>query len=367
MCHLTAHERCVQYSARAEIIDKAAGSAQESLVLDTTNRCAHDTMTRCPKVHGRHPHLQLSSAIMAARTDAAIRPLYDILNHMKPASFQYARPETVDGALGLLGEHGDDVKVLAGGQSLIPMMNLRLARPSHLVDISAIPELSYIRTESGTVTVGAASTHTTLLEDRYLRAHLPVLAEAIGHVAHVQVRNRGTVGGSIAHADPAAELPVIAVALGASVAVASTRGMRVIHADDLFESIFTTSIMADEMITEIRWPIPPPETRGAFVEIARRHGDFALAGCCAQIALEGDGLRHGSVTLLGAADRPLKFELGRWSGRALRESTRDIARTIVEEAAPRDAGELSAAVRSQLLVTAVARCLNQLDRQEALP
>jgi 2-furoyl-CoA dehydrogenase FAD binding subunit len=207
---------------------------------------------------------------------------------MKPAPFQYARPESLDEALSLLV--AEDAKVLAGGQSLIPALNMRLLRPSLLVDVNLVAGLNDVA-DNGTLRVGALVRQA----DPRLRAH-PVLAEVLPHVGHVVTRNRGTIGGSIAHADAAAELPVALVAVAGSVVVASTRGRREIRADELFLGPYTTALEPDELLVETVWPAPVEGERFAFEELAQRGGDYAL--CMATARARGDELRVvlGSVT-----------------------------------------------------------------------
>lgn len=197
---------------------------------------------------------------------------------MKPPPFDYHVPAALDEALGLRRDLGPDASLLAGGQSLVPMLNMRLARPSALIDLNRIPELAYVRREDRGIAVGAMTRHRELERSELAHAANPLLREALGHVAHTIVRNRGTVGGSIAHADPAAELPSVLVALGGRVTATSTAGSRRIPAEELFEFHFTTTLRSDEILTEVWFPELGPGSGSAFLEISRRHGDYALAG-----------------------------------------------------------------------------------------
>src|SRR3954453_10484234 len=172
---------------------------------------------------------------------------------MKPPPFDYHAPETVDECLALLADHGDEAKVLAGGQSLVPMLALRLARPEHLVDVNRVRELARVRRENGSLVVGATTRHTTLEKDPEIAAAVPLLARVAPHIGHVQIRNRGTLGGSLAHADPAAELPAVARVLDAEIEVAGPRGTRRIAAAHFFETVFTTSLEADELVTAVHF------------------------------------------------------------------------------------------------------------------
>ena len=219
---------------------------------------------------------------------------------MKPASFRYERPETVEEAVALLAQHGDQAKVLAGGQSLVPMLNMRLARPSVLVDVNRLP-LDEVARENGSWRVGALVRQA----DRRL-LEIPLLAECLPHVGHFVTRNRGTVGGSIAHADAAAELPLALTVLGGSVV---TSAGRTVPAEEFFVTHFTTTLEPGELLVETVWPVGGPEHRYAFEETAQRHGDFALSMAAAAAGPEGLRVGVGSVvdrpTLLAVdPDRP---------------------------------------------------------------
>jgi carbon-monoxide dehydrogenase medium subunit len=226
---------------------------------------------------------------------------------MKPSPFEYDDARTVEEAVALLAEHGEDAKVLAGGQSLVPLLNFRLARPERLIDINNVGELDYLRVGDGSLRIGALVRHSALERSEEAAAAVPLLREAVRLVGHVQIRNRGTVGGSIAHADPAAELPVAMAALEARFRMRSMRGERVLGADELFVTHLTTSLEADELLTEIEVPLPAPGTGWAFVEFARRHGDFALGGAAALVRLrEGGSCEGAAVALLAAASTPVR-------------------------------------------------------------
>lgn len=209
---------------------------------------------------------------------------------MKPAPFQYAAPKSLHEALSLLAEHGYDAKPLAGGQSLVPTMNFRLAQPSMLVDLNTIPDLSYIRLgPDGSLHIGAMTRHSTVERDPLVAQHAPLLHETMPHIAHRQIRNRGTMGGSLAHADPAAELPAIAVALDARLRLQSQQGERWIAARDFFMGLFTTDLALGELLVEVVIPPGPPRAGYAFDEVARRPGDYALVGAAAVAAMSADG------------------------------------------------------------------------------
>jgi len=226
---------------------------------------------------------------------------------MKPAAFEYDDPETEDEALDLLSRHGDDCKVLAGGQSLVPLMNFRLARPARLIDINRIESLSYIKSEDGRLVIGAMARHTHLERANEVAQRWPLLTEAIGWVGHAQIRNRGTIGGSVAHADPAAELPAAFAALDASFRVRSKRGSRTLGLNEFFVSEFTTALAPDELVTAVEVPALDPGVGAAFVEYARRHGDFALGGAAVTVKLGRDGRCEGAtIALLSAGPAPVR-------------------------------------------------------------
>jgi len=227
---------------------------------------------------------------------------------MKLPPFAYACPTSMSEALALLAAHGGDAKPLAGGQSLVPMLAFRVAAPSLVVDLRKIDELRHIRISDDGVELGAMVRWRDILDDARLASAHPLLLAAIGHVAHYQIRNRGTVGGSVAHADPAAEMPCIAVTCDAEIAVAGKDGTRQIAAADFFLGPLMTALEADEIITAIRLPPWPLSRRFGFVEFARRHGDFALAAAAVFYDLDGSGsAANAHVGVIGAADRPLRL------------------------------------------------------------
>jgi 2-furoyl-CoA dehydrogenase FAD binding subunit len=217
---------------------------------------------------------------------------------MKPRPFDYVRPDTVDEAVAILAEHGDDAKVLAGGQTLLAMLNLRVVEPTVLVDITRIPELADIREVDGKIEVGAAVTQNRLMAWPALAQKLPLLAAALPFVGHFQTRNKGTVCGSIAHADPASELPLSLAVLEGEVVLRSRKGTRVLAADEFQQGMLTTARAGDELITAVRFPVM---TGGvAFREVARRHGDFAIVAVAA-LAESANSIRVG---VAGMAERP---------------------------------------------------------------
>ncbi len=226
---------------------------------------------------------------------------------MKPPQFEYDDPSSIEETLTLLTQYGEDAKILAGGQSLVPLLNFRLARPDRLIDINNVRELDYLRVEDGMLRIGALTRHSALERSSELGERVPLLRDAVRLVGHVQIRNRGTVGGSVAHADPAAELPVALTALSARFHARSSRGSRLLRADELFVTHLTTALEPDELLTEIEVPLPAPGTRHGFVEFSRRHGDFALGGAAVLLESGPDGsCRHAAIALLAAASTPLR-------------------------------------------------------------
>lgn len=226
---------------------------------------------------------------------------------MKPPRFEYYDPASLDEAIALLGRFGDEAKVLAGGQSLVPVLNMRLARPKALIDLNRIDALRYIRVEAGRLRIGAMTRHRDVERSEVVRAHLPILIEAIGLVGHTQIRNRGTVGGSLAHADPAAELPALAVLLDAELVATGPNGARTIPASAFFTMVFMTTLEPGEILTEVRFPLLPPGTGTCFTEVARRHGDFALAGIGCYLTPDASGrIERAGLALTGVGVTPVR-------------------------------------------------------------
>jgi carbon-monoxide dehydrogenase medium subunit len=226
---------------------------------------------------------------------------------MKLPPFEYACPTTINEAVALLASHDGEAKPLAGGQSLVPMLAFRVASPSLLVDLRKLAELRQIKIADDGVILGAMVRWRDILDDARLRKAHPLLVAAVEHVAHYQIRNRGTVGGSIAHADPAAEMPGIVVTCEAKIAVVGKAGARVIDAANFFQGPLMTALKPDEIITEIRLPAWPAKRRFGFQEFARRRGDFALAAAMLFYDEEGGKARNAHVGAIGVADRPLRL------------------------------------------------------------
>lgn len=208
---------------------------------------------------------------------------------MKPAAFDYFAPESLDEALALLGKHSARAKLLAGGQSFVPMANFRVLRPEVVIDLNRIAALGFIAERDGGLAIGAMTRHRAVERSDLVRARCPLIASAVPNIGHAVIRNRGTIGGSLSHADPAAEWPVVTIALGATMVARSPRGERLIAAADFFVGLLTTALAEDEILTEIRFPAAPARTGAAFLEISRRHGDFALVSVGAQVTLSGAG------------------------------------------------------------------------------
>jgi CO/xanthine dehydrogenase FAD-binding subunit len=226
---------------------------------------------------------------------------------MKPAPFEYVRPASLADALAVLHARGDDAKVLAGGQSLVPMMNFRLARPALIVDLNGLADLAFIRPENGGLALGAMTRQRTIEKSAVVRERAPLLAEATPWIGHLPIRTRGTIGGSLVHADPAAEYPVVMVALDAEFTLARKAGTRRVAAADFFDTYLTTTIAPDEILTEVRVPGLPPTAAVAFLEISRRHGDFAIVAAAAAVDLDAGGRVAGArIALGGVGPKPVR-------------------------------------------------------------
>lgn len=226
---------------------------------------------------------------------------------MKPPKFDYHAPTSVEEAVTLLAGYGGDAKILAGGQSLVPLLNFRLSRPAALIDLNRIDSLAYIKERNGAVHFGSMTRQRTIEISPVIRQRLPLLAEATRLVGHLPIRSRGTIGGSIAHADPSAEDPTVLCALDGEVVVRGPRGERVVAASDLFRTYLTTSLAADEILVEVRLPVMPAGAGYAFEEFSRRHGDFAIVGVAALIIGEGKRCTTSRLALAGAGPVPLRL------------------------------------------------------------
>jgi carbon-monoxide dehydrogenase medium subunit len=226
---------------------------------------------------------------------------------MKPPRFQYACPETLPEALTLLSRHTGDAAVLAGGQSLMPMLNLRVAQPAILIDINRVPDLDAITCTGGILSIGARARHNDVLRSPLVKKNAPLLAQALEHVAHEAIRNRGTLGGSLALADPAAELPACAICLDATIVALSLRGDRPISARDFFRGLYTTALEPDEIIARVCFPLPASDWRFEFDEISRRHGDFAIAGVAVGMRRDGKAVTDCRIVFCGIEGSPRRM------------------------------------------------------------
>src|SRR5919108_1975959 len=281
---------------------------------------------------------------------------------MKPAPFSLLRPKSVDEALSLLRSHGDEAKVLAGGQSLVPLMNFRLARPSYLVDLNQVEALSGIKFEGRTLTIGAMVRQREVERSPAIAERLPILHEALGKVGHPAIRNRGTVGGSLVHADPAAELPLLAVVLDAIFQLQSLRGKRSVAARDFYQGYLVTDIAADELLIEISVPLPPPGAGWCFTEVARRHGDFAIVAVAVLLGCGQDQkIDFARIAVGGAGPAPLRVMaaeealVGERPGPEIFRRAGDIAAQAVE---PPDDIHASSSYRRHLTGVLVRRALS---------
>ena len=272
---------------------------------------------------------------------------------MKPPPFTYVAPESLDEAVHALAEHGEDAKVLAGGQSLIPLLSLRLARPTALIDLNRVGELSSIQV-NGSTTIGAMTRHRTVERSVEVAAQVPLLAAAVPYIGHAAIRTRGTIGGSVAHADPAAEMPAIALALDATVEATSTRGTRTIDAADFFLGYFTTALEPDEVLTKVTFPHSATGTGVSVQEMARRHGDFAMVAAVASVAADGEC----RIALINVADRPVR---PREAEAAMKDGQpiADVAALAVRDIEPLADLHATAAYRRSVAEVLVRRALTE--------
>jgi len=252
---------------------------------------------------------------------------------MKPPLFRYLDPEILEEALELLGEHGDEAKVLAGGQSLMPMLSMRLAYPSSVIDLNRIDGLEYIRPANHSIEIGALARHSSLEDSSLVAEVCPLIGKAMPYVGHRAIRNRGTIGGSLAHADPAAELPAVLTALGATATVTRRSGARTVPVDQLFELPLVNRLEPDELLTAIHVPGQPADSGSAVLEVARRHGDFALAGVAGSVCVDSAGrLNQVRLASFGTGPTPIR----------LRRAEEAVAGAEPTDAALREAGAIAA-------------------------
>ncbi|TMG73710.1 MAG: xanthine dehydrogenase family protein subunit M [Betaproteobacteria bacterium] len=283
---------------------------------------------------------------------------------MKAPRFAYARPASIAEALALLAEHKDEARVLAGGQSLVPMLNFRLAAPRVLVDVNRIAALSGIKVAKNHVRIGALTRHAELGRSADIARHLPLVAAAIPHIAHPAIRNRGTFGGSCALGDPAAELPACALALGATFIAAGKKGERRIAAQDFFKGLYATALKPGELLIAAEFPLPKPGYASAFGELARRHGDYAMVGVAAHGSTQGKKFSDMRVVFFGVADRPgraAQFERALEGRPAAAESIEAALAKLDADLSPRADLHGSAATKLHLAKVLAGRVLKQMD------
>ena len=275
---------------------------------------------------------------------------------MKPAAFAYRAPASIEEALALL-EANREAKLLAGGQSLVPVLNFRLASPALLIDLNRIGTLAGIREEAdGTLVIGAMTRHRAIEKSEPVRRANPLLALAMPHIAHAQIRNRGTIGGSLAHADPAAELPAVCLACDAQMVVRHSGGTRRLAAVAFFSGFFSTALKPTELLVEIRFPAWPAQRRAGFAELSRRHGDFALAGVALTADVDNGRCARVRIALFGAEDVPRLVALDQ----PLEEKRiADAARAVAARSQPRADHHASAEYRRELIEVLVRRALEQ--------
>jgi carbon-monoxide dehydrogenase medium subunit len=277
---------------------------------------------------------------------------------MKASAFSYARATSVVNALELLVAHGDKAKVLSGGQSLMPAMNLRLISPELIVDIGELSELRGIAMRGDVLNIGALTRHIDLLRSSEVAAHAPLLTEAVAHVAHPAIRNRGTLGGSLAHADPASELPACMVALNATIIVRGQAGERRIAAEEFFTGIYETAMSAQELLIAVELPVARKNSAHFFYELARRHGDYAIVGLAAQATVQGNVFTDLRMALFAVGDRPVLAKAAKkLINVAVTPAVLSEASTALgEELDPQEDHQASASMRRHLAKVLLARC-----------
>ena len=269
---------------------------------------------------------------------------------MKPAPFEYHAPDSLDEALSLLQSHGSDAKILAGGQSLVPAMNFRVVQPAVLIDLNRVPMLGYIREDGDHIRIGAMTRERQLEFDASIAQRTPLLHEAAPHIAHPQIRNRGTIGGSIVNADPAAELPVLMLASQARLKARNVSGERWIDAKDFFIGFFSTALEADEILVEIEIPFSAARTGWSFLEVAPRAGDYAMMGVAAMLTLDEEGkCKEARLVYLNAGEGPLEAReaAGHLQGESITEERIDAAAATASETEITPFGNIHASVEYQ--------------------
>lgn len=282
---------------------------------------------------------------------------------MKPAPFAYAKARSVEDAVKLLGEHGDGAKLLAGGQSLMATLNMRLSHPSILIDLNGISGLDGIVLNGGDVAIGALTRHASAAKSDVIANHAPLLAMALPHIGHPAIRNRGTIGGSIAFADPAAELPACFLALGGEAEISGPHGSRRVKADDFFKGLYETAIGPHDILTAVLLPTATPAMRFGFAELSRRHGDYALVGLAASARAEGAALKDVRLAYFGVGLTPLRAKKAE---AALAAGDLDAAvATLASDLDPPDDIQETGAVKTHLAGVLLRRVAAQLTGARA--
>lgn len=286
---------------------------------------------------------------------------------MKPPRFQYHAPQSLDEALALLAELGADAKPLAGGQSLIPMLNMRLARPGHLIDLNRVAELDYLAERDGGLAIGAMTRQRAVERSTLVREGCPLLAQAIRYIGHLPIRTRGTIGGSVAHADPAAELPGVLAALDGRITLRGRSGSRVLGPDAFSLGVLTTAAAPDELVTEIWIPAVPERAGQVWLEVARRHGDYALVGLGASLTLDQDGvISQARLALIGVGPVPVRTPRAEERLRGERPDVslfREAARLVSAEIQPETDVHATSEYRRRVAAVLAERALAEATRQ----
>jgi carbon-monoxide dehydrogenase medium subunit len=287
---------------------------------------------------------------------------------VKPSSFGYSRPESVAEAVQVLASIGSDGKVLAGGQSLVPLLNMRLAVPTHLVDINRLSELAFISVAGGQVTVGATARHADVLRDPVAATAQPLLRKALSLVAHPVIRNRGTTVGSIVHADPSGEMTAVLALVGGSVRLISTGGQRCVSANEFFLGPLESDVRPDELATEASFPVLPPAAGCAFAEVSRRHGDYAVCGVAALVEIDADGLvSRARAAYLSVSGTPLVLDLteacGDVGGDLTEADFADAGKLAMSQVRPADDIHATASYRRHLAGVLTERVLHEAHQQ----
>ena len=278
---------------------------------------------------------------------------------MKPAPFRYHAPETIEEVVGLLAEYGDDAKVLAGGQSLVPVLALRLSSFEHLVDLNTVPSLSGIERVNGSVRIGATTRQATVERSEVVAREVPLLSRATPLIGHFQIRNRGTLGGSLAHADPASEYPAVALALDAVVEATGPTGVRHIPSAEFFESTWSTSLAAEEVVTAVSFPVWSGRCGFVIDEIARRSGDFALVGATASVQVDADGaVQKTAISMFGVGSTPMRSQEAE-AALIAGDSTREVGRVAAARLSPTDDIHASGSYRKKVAAVMVRRVLDR--------